>query len=120
MFRRMVFGFVAAVLAFPAVAAELVMMEQDRCFYCELWHEQIAPVYPKTAEGNVAPSRRIDVHEDYPADLNFTQRPHFTPTFVLVEDGQELARIEGNRGEDFFWRMLSDLMRREIGLEEQS
>jgi hypothetical protein len=34
----------------------------------------------------------------------------FTPTFVLVEDGRELARIEGYPGEDFFWGLLGMLL----------
>jgi hypothetical protein len=34
----------------------------------------------------------------------------FTPTFVLVQDGRELGRIEGYPGEDFFWGLLERLM----------
>ena len=34
----------------------------------------------------------------------------YTPTFVLVEDGQEKARIEGYPGEFFFWPRLENLL----------
>ncbi len=35
----------------------------------------------------------------------------FTPTFVLVENGVELARIEGYPGEDFFWGLLGMILK---------
>ena len=103
--------------AWPALSAELIMVEQDGCYYCELWDEQIASIYPKTAEGAAAPLRRIDIHDDYPADLSFARSLFFTPTFVLVEDGQELARIEGYPGEDCFWGLLEVMMARHINFE---
>jgi hypothetical protein len=34
----------------------------------------------------------------------------FTPTFVLINNGQEQARIEGYPGEDFFWPLLTRLL----------
>ena len=37
--------------------------------------------------------------------------PVFTPTFVLVREGRELARIEGYPGEDFFWGLLAAMLR---------
>lgn len=117
----MKFTALATVLfAWPALSAELIMVEQDGCYYCELWDEQIAPIYPKTAEGAAAPLRRIDIHQVYPADLNFVRSLTFTPTFVLVEDGQELARIEGYPGEDFFWGLLEVMLAEYIDFDGQS
>ncbi|MEE9388763.1 MAG: hypothetical protein V3U96_09130 [Paracoccaceae bacterium] len=116
----MIIAAVASLLALPALAAELIMVEQHGCYYCELWDEQISEIYPKTAEGALAPLRRIDIHQDTPSDLNFSTTLHFTPTFVLVEDGQELARIEGYPGEEFFWWLLSEMMREKLGFEGQS
>lgn len=51
----------AALTALPALAVELVMVEQPGCIYCERWDEEIAPAYPKTAEGEFAPLRRVDI-----------------------------------------------------------
>ena len=62
----------------------------------------------------------IDIHDDYPADLSFARSLFFTPTFVLVEDGQELARIEGYPGEDCFWGLLEVMMARHINFEGQT
>ena len=62
----------------------------------------------------------MDLHNDFPAEVKFQRDVIFTPTFVLVDQGRELARIEGYPGEDFFWGPLNQLMVDQIGLEEGS
>jgi hypothetical protein len=89
---------------------ELVMVEQPGCLYCAAWDAEIAPAYPKTAEGRAAPLRRIQLREPVPADLTLTAPPTVTPTFILVEDGQERGRIVGYPGDAFFWPMLGKML----------
>lgn len=86
----------------------LLMAEEEGCFWCEKWSEEIAHIYPKTAEGRTAPLQRYDLHSETP-DVIFAKRVHFTPTFILVQDGREVGRIEGYPGEDFFWGLLNIL-----------
>ncbi|WP_272005856.1 hypothetical protein [Roseovarius sp. ZX-A-9] len=104
---------VACVLSLGAIlplrAAELIMVEQAGCHWCERWDAELSDIYPRTAEGRRAPLRRVDLR-DLPEDINFTSRPVFTPTFVLVEDGQELGRMEGYNGDEFFWFLLGRLL----------
>jgi len=88
----------------------LLMFEQDGCFWCGKWNEQIAPAYPKTEEGRAAPLQRIDIYEKYPEDITIKSRPAFTPTFVLLKDGVEVGRMEGYPGEDFFWPLLDRML----------
>ncbi|GBD41818.1 hypothetical protein HRbin39_01204 [bacterium HR39] len=95
-----------------ARAAELVMFESAACEWCERWHEEIGPVYPKTPEARIAPLRRVDVNGPRPADLAFVRGIRFTPTFVLVHEGREIGRITGYPGEDFFWPLLDELLER--------
>lgn len=92
-------------------AAELIMLEQQGCEWCEMWHTQIGQIYPKTEEGRRAPLRQVDIHGPMPADLVGIRSDRFTPTFVLVEDGKEIGRIRGYPGEDFFWGLLGRLMK---------
>jgi len=106
-------------LALPAWAAELVMVEQTGCEWCARWDEEIAPIYPKTAEGKHAPLRRVDLRA-LPDDLQVTRRVMFTPTFLVVEDGKEQARLEGYPGEDFFWPLLADLLSAHTGFVENT
>ena len=84
----------------------LLMAEEKGCFWCARWNEEISEIYPRTPEGRTAPLRRIDVHAPVPDDISLERGLHFTPTFVLIEDGQEVGRIEGYPGEDFFWGLL--------------
>ena len=97
-------------LQVPARAAELVMVEQQACEWCEVWDAEVGIVYNKTAEGRIAPLRRIDIHDPMPRDLEFIRGLVFTPTFVLIDKGEEIGRILGYPGEDFFWGLLQKLM----------
>jgi len=96
--------------ATPARAAELVMFEQAGCVWCMRWNKEIAPAYPNTPEGQVAPLRRVDIHEPLPEDLANIRVERFTPTFVLVEDGREIGRMRGYTGDEFFWFLLSEML----------
>ncbi len=95
--------------ALPLRAAELVMVEQAGCHWCAKWNAEISQIYPKTDDGKRAPLRRVDLR-DLPDDVDFKSRPVFTPTFVLVDDGRELGRIEGYAGDEFFWFLLARLL----------
>ena len=86
----------------------LLMVEEDGCYWCAKWNEEIAHIYPKTVEGRTAPLQRYDLYRDTP-DVVFDKRVQFTPTFILVKDGREVGRIEGYPGEDFFWGLLTKM-----------
>ena len=92
-------------------AAELVMFESKICEWCDAWHAEIGPIYPKTDEGKRAPLRTVDIYDARPADLTDINGVRFTPTFVLLGDeGHEVGRINGYPGEDFFWSLLGELV----------
>lgn len=92
-----------------AAAMELIVVEQAGCIYCERWHAEIGHAYPNTVEGKAAPARMVQLG-DLPADLDLVSRPVLTPTFILVQDGQELARIVGYPGDNWFWPLLNELL----------
>lgn len=89
----------------------LLMAEEDGCVWCDKWDEEISHIYPKTAEGRTAPLRRYELHDETP-QVAFERLVHFTPTFILVQDGVEVGRIEGYPGEDFFWGLLGIMFER--------
>ena len=97
------------VLPVPLFAAELLMVERHGCHWCDRWNAEIGPIYPKTEEGNLAPLRRAQIN-DLPQDLELASRPVFTPTFILVDEGREIGRIEGYAGDEFFWFLLAKLL----------
>ena len=98
----------------------LLMAEETGCPWCARWDAEIGHIYPKTVEGRTAPLRRYDLHGPAP-DVRFDRRVHFSPTFILVQDGVEVGRIEGYPGEDFFWGLLGMIFERaEISLDKAS
>lgn len=103
-----IFGTIAllSALAWPASAAELVLFETSDCVWCEAWDEEIGGIYPKTVESEIAPLRRVDIHEARPADLTHIRGIVYTPTFVLLDNGREAGRIVGYGGEEIFWGLL--------------
>jgi hypothetical protein len=102
------FGLSAAL--YPVVAAELIMLERPGCAWCARWNREIAPIYPLTEEGRRAPLRRVDVTAPWPADLGNIEGDFYTPTFIVVEDGTEVARLRGYPGDNFFWPLLGEML----------
>jgi thioredoxin-related protein len=118
-FQKLASTLLAIALSATAATAEsvLVMIEEHGCVWCARWNAEIAPIYPKTSEGEAAPLRRLDINQTMPAELSFKGKLHFTPTFVLMVDGKEISRLEGYPGEDFFWGLLGQMLKTaEIGL----
>jgi hypothetical protein len=106
-------GLVFALLL-PATATladmRLLMAQEAGCTWCARWDDEVAAIYPKTSEGKTAPLLRYDIHDGVPDDVILLRSVHFTPTFVLLSDNQEVGRIEGYPGEDFFWGLLAQLI----------
>ena len=99
-------------LAGNLMAAELIMVEQQGCYYCLEWKDQLGHIYPKTPEGKYAPLKTVDITEV--DKLKGLQRDViFTPTFVLMENDRELGRLEGYSSEDFFWELLEVILKKE-------
>lgn len=99
-----------AVNIVPANAAELLMLERPGCVWCARFNDEIAPIYPKTEEGRIAPLRRVDITDPWPADLEGIASEHYTPTFVLIDKGEEIGRIRGYPGDEFFWYLVTELI----------
>ena len=96
----------------PVNSAELLMVESEGCEWCELWDKEIGSVYSKTREGKYAPLRRVDISDMLSTKQIKIRLPNFTPTFVVLDDGREVARIIGYPGEDFFWPMLNEELKK--------
>jgi len=117
-FLRVAVLFTLAALPVSGRAAELIMVEQHGCTYCDAWDAEVSPEYAKTDEGKFAPLRRVQLRDGAPEDVRFSRPAVFTPTFILVENGEELARIEGYPGEDFFWGLLDRMLRDHTNYKE--
>ncbi len=110
--------FVALILSIlvgtsASFAAELVMFRRDGCSWCQAWDREIGPIYAKTPTGRRAPLRMVDLDGRRPTQgMTLVSPIRFTPTFVLMAENREIARIEGYPGEDFFWDMVQQIILR--------
>ncbi len=116
-------GFLIGALAlaltalFPAAGravageAEMLMYRRDGCPWCLTWDRTILPAYPKTDIGRALPVRMIDMDGDEEPAVRLARPVRYSPTFVVVADGEEVGRIEGYPGEDFFWGLMGRLHR---------
>lgn len=91
-------------------AAELVMVESSYCEWCEMWDAEVGVIYSKTPEADIAPLRRVDIDDLRGGDVVGLERVIYTPTFILLDDGQEIGRIIGYPGESHFWALLGELI----------
>ena len=93
-------------------AAELLMFDDPSCVWCRRWDADIGKSYGLTPEGQRAPLRRIFIGDQAKAGVALASPISATPTFVLAEDEQEVGRITGYAGKDFFYPMLDELLRK--------
>lgn len=95
-------------------ASELIMFDSPYCTWCSKWEDEIGVIYDLTPESCQAPLRRIDISDDLPDSLIINEEVLYTPTFVLINDNREVARIIGYPGEEFFWAMLHEAIDKQI------
>lgn len=103
------FGMLFLASLFPVRAAELIMFERPGCIWCLRWHKEVGPIYPKTPEGQRAPLRAVMIGARPEPGLRLNEPVFYTPTFVLVEKGEEIGRITGYMGDDAFWGLMKML-----------
>lgn len=91
---------------------KLMMLDRKGCIYCAAWKREIGAGYASSAQGKTAPLAIIDIDGPWPDGLAIGRRPYLTPTFILLRDGQEIDRLEGYPGQDYFYPVLTEMMQR--------
>lgn len=89
---------------------KLLMVRRDGCVYCNAWEAEIGPGYAKSPLGQRAPLVKVDLAGPYPDGLVLDRKPWLTPTFILLNDGQEMVRYEGYPGKDRFYAVLAQMI----------
>lgn len=87
----------------------LVMVEYEHCPFCKRWKAEVGPDYAASAQGRRAPLSMIDIDGPWPDGIVLSTRPYITPTFILLQDKQEVARIAGYTTPAAFYQGL-DIM----------
>lgn len=99
-------------LGVAARAADLVMVDAPGCPYCAAWKREVGPDYPTSRAATFAPLRIVEASQIRKARIRLARRVVYTPTFLLVEDNREVARIEGYPGKAQFWAVLDNVLTR--------
>jgi thioredoxin-related protein len=95
--------------AFASSGVKLIMVDDPNCRYCRQFDAEIGGRYAKTDEGRFAPLVRVRRKSPELKGLNPVI---YTPTFLLVRNGEELGRITGYPGPEYFFSELRELLGR--------
>jgi len=112
--RIIISGMLGIFLSTAQMHAEvrLMMVEEVGCPWCERWKAEIGPIYPKTSEGRIAPLFKVMIHAPLEDEIVLNSPPVYTPTFILLNDGQEVGRIEGYQSDEFFWWFMETMIKK--------
>ena len=97
-------------LTSSAYAAEMIMFSMNSCGYCRAFLKEVAPTYADTKHAKILPLRIISMDQKTAPkwfDKAYNEKridPIIgTPTFVIFNDGTEVARLIGYGGKDKFY-----------------
>lgn len=93
-------------------AAELLMFEHVGCVQCKRFKKETLPEYKQSKYAKEMPIRSIvgDDPDPYKGITDLKGFPFiYSPTFVLVEDGKELVRIQGYAGKKLFMQQMANI-----------
>ena len=110
--RAAALALIAAFAASPAAAElRLLMFDRPGCTFCAQWDREVGPAWPLSPEGRAAPLLRTGIKDPLPEGVTLKRPAAYTPTFILLEHGEERARIEGYPGADFFWGLIARMLK---------
>lgn len=88
----------------------LIMVDREGCVYCARWKAEILPGYAGHATGKQLPLKIIPMDGPWPNGIVLDRAPYISPTFLVMRDNVELARLEGYPGQAYFWSALETLL----------
>lgn len=93
--------------ATAASGVRLLMVEERGCRFCRKWDAEIAHGYRKSAEGRFAPLKRVQRGSP---EIKGLDPVVFTPTFIVVRSGEEVGRVTGYPGAEYFYSELRPIL----------
>jgi thioredoxin-related protein len=104
-------------LTSTAYAAEMLMFSTKTCGYCRAFLKEVAPTYADTEHAKLLPLRIISM-DQATAPKWFDEAYNDkridpivgTPTFVIFNNGTEVARLIGYQGKEKFYKDISQFI----------
>ncbi len=94
----------------PAPTVELLVIEARGCPLCQLFRDEIAPLYRASARARKAPLRFVDVAHTDIDSLGLAAPVEIIPTVIVMRDGAEIDRLVGYTGPEIFLRAVRILL----------
>lgn len=94
----------------PPSPIELVVIEARNCPMCQIFRDEIAPIYRATERATRAPLRFVDVAHVDLESMGLTSPVEIIPTVVLMRDGTEVDRLVGYTGPEIFMRAIGVML----------
>jgi len=96
--------------AIPETNLQLVVLEVDGCIYCDVFRRRLLDAYKSSKHGKKAPIRFVDINDPALGDLGITQPIGMVPTFIMLENNEEIGRIPGLMGHQDFFRAIDYIL----------
>ena len=89
---------------------ELVVLEVEDCFACDLVRRHIQPAYARAPRSRDVPLRYVDLNQVDEGSLGLATPVTTVPTIVLRRDGREVSRIAGYTGPATFFEAIEYML----------
>ncbi len=99
------------IAASPLTAAAdslLIMVTSDHCPYCQAWELDVGKIYDGSPYAPSLPLTRVEIGSKIPGDVTLQKPVVGTPTFLIIQKGQEIDRQDGYINAQMFWWWLSE------------
>ena len=110
-FRTLALGVVLIFAALPHIAiasTRLIMVTSDQCPVCQAWERDVGVLFDKSPYAPSLPLTRVDIGSAMPEGVTLQSPVLGTPTFLIIQNGQEIDRQRGYDDAEMFWWWLSD------------
>lgn len=88
---------------------ELVVLEVDGCIYCNVFRQRHLANYKASRQGKKIPIRFVNINDPAVGNLGLSQPVGIVPTFVVLQNNQEIGRIPGLVGHHDFYRAIDHI-----------
>lgn len=88
----------------------LLMVDRPGCPWCAAFRREIMPGWNADPRGRALPLHVVQIDGPWPDGLVIGARPALTPTFILLRDRHEVARLSGYPGKRYFWSEIGALL----------
>jgi thioredoxin-related protein len=85
---------------------ELLFVDRSGCPWCTRFEQETMAAYLASDLAKDVPLKRASLDDGQPRGVILVEPVRFTPTFVLLEHGREVARIVGYRDNATFFGLI--------------